>query len=501
MKLIKKIINWLFSDELPKGKLAAFITKLSVIITSLSIVTGFFFMIMQIYENYRGYRTSEILIGVAPFHVDKPTDVIDEYVMNLIPCNNYLRDIRMPYRFTPYLPREMSYAGVIKSLKNEEIKMAFLSMGLYTAVEKNKLGGGDFDKDYKLIGFVRKNQLRTYYSGIVCKKDTSCPGSADSILSKYFNVPNKTDSCKFIQEKTCDFHGHKKIDTGKVCLILVNDEYSTSGHIVPENWLLDKGVNVRGDVFHHCKNRKEMLELIDKDNQHIGFMSNEDFDRLEDTSKYNFYPIYDMPIPYDAVLVNRKWWYRKGKKVQKQLLDALDSDRIGLTTLGEDNEMEKRVKYFQEYIYSGVVFLTQRSDSVKNDTIKRNTINGDTLILFPNQAMDVYDFYSLDHFCYSDTMGVSYTDTMDVQLFRYEPGRNGNRQQFVAKKTVLGRDSLYIDKDGKYRLKNVKEILKNDTLNRSIRFIPLCPEEWAKKCEKRKSAKAKPKHCKCKKPA
>lgn len=171
--------------------------------------------------------------------------------------------------------------------------------------------------------------------------------------------------------------------------------------------------------------------------------------------------------------------------MQKQLLDALDSDRIGLTVLGEDNEMEKRVKYFQEYIFSGIAYFTKK----------------DTLILFPNQAMDVYDFYSLDHFCYSDTMGVSYTDTMDVQLFRYEPGRNGNRQQFVAKKTVLGRDSLYIDKDGKYRLKNVKEILKNDTLNRSIRFIPLCPEEWVKKCKKIKSAKAKPKYCKCQKPA
>lgn len=307
MEIFKNINNWLFHKELPKDGWGNFLTKCSIIITLLSIVCGFYFMFVQIYENYRGYRTSEILIGVAPFHVDKPTDVIDEYVMNLIPCNNYLRDIRMPYRFTPYLPREMSYAGVIKSLKNEEIKMAFLSMGLYTAVEKNKLGGGDFEKDYKLIGFVRKNQLRAYYSGIVCKKDTLYPKSADSILRKYFNALNKTDSCKFIQQKTCDFHGHKKIDSGKVCLILVNDEYSTSGHIVPENWLLDKGVNVRDSVFHHCKNRKEMLELIKEDNRHIGFMSNEDFDRSKDTSKYNFYPIYDMPIPYDAVLVNRKW--------------------------------------------------------------------------------------------------------------------------------------------------------------------------------------------------
>ncbi len=441
-----------------KKEFPTFISQISIAVTLLGIVFGLLFMVVQIYENRRGFRTSEIRIGVAPFYINGPSDIEDEYVVNLLPSNKYLRNNNLPYRFASSNSEDKTYSGVVRGLKDEKIHMAFLSMGLYAAIKHNKIGDERFNKDYELIGFIRKNNSKVYCSGIVCRKDSI----ADKMIRRRLcgNAILK-DS---ISEK---IHLHVPIqeyfNEGKgISLILGDDEYSTSCHLLPENWLLDNGINARNNgIKHYSKNRGGMLEAVRENNWLVGFMSDEDFKRNKDTANYRFYPITEVPIPYDAIIVNRKWWNRRGTQTQKHLLEALEANnRLGLTRL-DDNNIEEYVDRFLKYIYGGVIY--EDAECCKNII---------TAISIPNSAMDIYKFYDCD----------TIKSPTPVILYKYIPNENCNRQQFTPDIINIGTATLVSDKTGKCLLKN---IYPRNVIKAGTRFIPIQNECQKKSCKKK----------------
>jgi len=281
----------------------------------------------------------DIKVGMAPFQVDNRDDLREKYNGYFSGINEKFNSFSLKYRLAAYVPvsRNRDYDEVLKELETGEINMAFVSQGLYNAVISN-ITTREYDTSkFEIIGYKRMNNKAIYYSQLIWKKD----GYIDKIGINFLS--NIIDSVK----------------------IYFGNKYSTSSHIIPEIYLIEKGMlSVKN---HETKDRENMIKdiLNDEKGMLLGAISNEDFDRLDRNTiaKLNFSKL-NIPIPYDVILVNKKWWKKLGEDKGK-ILNCMEMINGSLSLEKINRTTFVNLNIFKDYLASGIVYKQMDNDKYK----------------------------------------------------------------------------------------------------------------------------------------
>jgi hypothetical protein len=320
-------------------------SRKSLKITIIGFVVGILSLIVGI--TALGYiaelrNIEEIHVAMTPFHVQDKGELKNKYESYLRPVNERLRRKSNTFlsfkRYVLNIVISESYDKVFGELSERgNIQMAFVSHAIFNCnldsidctgfeiiqtMQENK----PVKPSVKLIGFKKVAKQDQYYSCLIWNKKRS---------KKEDDVPNINDSIN----------------------ILLGPDLSVSTHLVPEIYFLRNGRDIRkhdiGDVT--VTSRIKMVDEIIEDNKIIiGALSNEDYDRLspEQREKLYTYKIDDIPIPYDAILVNSDWWRKLGKKGQKIIKNSFKNSKeeyqYSLEMIEEtDTDFQKRCIIFR----------------------------------------------------------------------------------------------------------------------------------------------------------
>ena len=261
---------------------------------------------------------------MTPFHVNDKDDLYERYMWHLMPANAYLKENSLkgskPYKFDIKISDD--YNKVIESLKNGDgIKMAFVSLALY---DLHLLKNDDFFEKVEHIGYERIGGDSGYYSCIVGYRLQGDKNYKDLIHDNSKTLlfgPKESTSThilpKYLYLNDIDIEKDDAIldkiqDYLKT--LLFGPKESTSTHILSKYlYFNDTGTIVKDHtIFNKTYDREEMIRMI-KDTigggKYYCFLSNEDYSRLLANDK-NLLGKVEIPIkiPYDVVLVNKKWW-------------------------------------------------------------------------------------------------------------------------------------------------------------------------------------------------
>lgn len=357
----------------------------------LTLVFGYFSLQM------RDLNVSELKIGYAPYQMNDIYNLEDENLKLLKGANKYLRERGSEFRLYPYITNG-TYTSVLNDLEKKDIHIAFLSQGIYALLKNKKICGHENGlkcncpnaNKFRLIGFKKHGSKAVYKSGILYNSKLNL-GSA-----------KETDIISTIKKQ-------------QTTILLNKDEYSTSSHIYPEVYLLRQGINIKCDpcypdiLKHKNISRSDMPHSIKKDSSKIAFISNEDFSRMkkEDKDSLAFFELSD-PIPYDAVIVNARWWKSIGVKRRKIIQEALNMPPLGFTS---NNCISDTIFYhrYHEFLFSGVIYRKDSIDPIekkmlhiKDPSSQSTKIDSQChrkkkyYIQLPDRKFDIYGLYDID---------------------------------------------------------------------------------------------------------
>ncbi|MCX6307099.1 MAG: hypothetical protein NT040_19205 [Bacteroidetes bacterium] len=379
-----------------------FSISIGVIGLVLAVITHIMFM------SKRDVDVQEIRVGIAPFQITDIADLEDKYLLKLKNSNIFLRDQNSEFRLTPFVPRSGGYEGVIENLKAGNIKIAFVSQALYWMLVYNKLCNLDSCRNITHIGYKKEGSYRVYYSGVLYNK-------------KY------TSSVKMFLDELVDSTVCKSYykDKYRYTFILNDDENSTSTHVFPEVFLLEKGINLRSENKHISLSRTDMKWKIIQDTSTIsfGFISHEDFERIPREERNSLeYRRINFPIPYDAVLVNSDWWNDINPKKKMLIFQALNTNPLGF----DYTNCRKGDSIFRNFLFSGVIY--EKGE------------NNIAYAQIPDKQFDIFGFKK-----YKDA------DTIQVKLVTYIT-ENLNTRSILSLKQIDIDSGKMIYCNGKYNV-------------------------------------------------
>ncbi|NDV58992.1 hypothetical protein [Bacteroides sp. 519] len=354
----------------------------------------------------RNLNVSELMVGYAPYQVSDKETLEDRNLILLKGANNYLRKQRSAYRLYPSIANG-NYVNVLNDLEKKDVHIAFVSQGIYALLKNRKLPDHEnalnnhcFNADkFKEIGYKKHGLKEVYKAGILHNDKINLNDSILFDLKSYLN--------------------QKGIKT----IILNEDSYSTSSSIFPKVFLLERQINPENGDFRFLKeSRKAMIDSVKKNSSTIGFLSNEDFESLKDKDSLKFIEI-PIPVPYDAILVNSKWWTSIGRSNQKIIKEALNEPPLGIVNV---KAQESSIGMYHQYLFSGVIF----EDSIKDRA----------LVQLPEDFLDIYELHKQVDSVYICKFGF---DNIDSNLFSFKP-------PVLIDSTVLKREDnkYYIPKKG-----------------------------------------------------
>lgn len=356
---IEKIFDYF--QRHPKKRFLAFLfTVICGLFTVFSTVLGVYQSVDS--EAKKEIEVKEILVGLAPFHINDIPDLENKHLVLFKNANIFLRERKSEYRLTPYISKR-GYEGVLHDLKEGEIKIASISQCLFARLINDKICGYNWKSgsecclnskktsgtdDFVLIGYKKKGGNRAYKSGFLYHKQNGA--FLDSCIFDKLERMHYSDSIFDISLLFKDIN-----------IILGTEEFSTSSHVLPEVYLLERGINLKLSKRHEKLSRSAMKDAIlkNKNDVIIGFVSDEDYDRIDWKSQKDslcFRPIL-IPIPYDAIVVNKKWWNRIGEKNQKIIEQAIDVDPMGFIP---EHCIDDKYKTFHEYLLSGIIYKVNK---------------------------------------------------------------------------------------------------------------------------------------------
>lgn len=404
----------------------------SFILTVIGLFLTLFFGYLSM--QARALNVSEIKVGHAPYQMNDRVALEDMNLASLRGVNDHLRRIGSEYRLNPSVVEDR-YESVLNRLARKDIHVAFLSQGIYGLLINDKIEGHKhkMGHKYQTIGFMKRAGRAVYKAGVLYNR---------KLEEKVGKCTRKdggkmwTSGDELIDSIRCD-------SLRKYTFLLNQDECSTSSHIFPEVFLLEKGINLKIDppasLFWKHKNvrRTEMASMVRGDTFCIAFISNEDFERLPDKERkcLNFLEL-SSPIPYDAIVVNAQWWKGVSRKKRKQIMEALDVSPMGFVPANSLKEREQRREY-HGYLFSGVVY------GVKEEEMK-------FYVQLPDREFDIKNLYE-------------HQDSVDVYAYYFENAPSN--AHFTIRKDKLcrvkleketGKSSYYLHGDS-VLLKHYKE--------------------------------------------
>lgn len=346
----------------------------------LTLVFGYFSL------NTRDLNVSELKVGYAQYQMNDIYNLEDENLKLLKGANKYLREKGSEFRLYPYITNG-TYTSVLNDLEKKDIHMAFLSQGIYALLKNNKICGHENGlkctcpnaNKFRLIGFKKHGSKAVYKSGILYNSKLN------------LGAAKETDIIDTIKKQG-------------ITILLNKDEYSTSSHIYPEVYLLKQGINIKcypcyPDTLKHKNiSRSDMPGSIKKDYSKIAFISNEDFSRMkkEDKDSLAFFELSD-PIPYDAIIVNARWWKSIGKKRRKIIQEALNMPPLGFTS---SNCIADTIFYheYHQFLFSGVIYRKDSIDPIEKKIAPQCPRIKKYYIQLPDRKFDIHGLYNINFF-------------------------------------------------------------------------------------------------------
>ncbi len=303
-------------------------------------------------------KAIHVSVGMTPFHVNDRSDLVGRYQSHLRPINYDLNEsgILNKRNITLEIALADSYEAIIDGLKEDKnIQMAFVSQYLY---HKNMKGKRENDA-LKLIGFKTMDGAHYYKSVVIWNR-----GRFDA----------KVDITTIVE----------KLKSGAGVFYLGPGE-SVSTHIVPELFLAGNGYDAIIDHDDSLKkSRTDIVKLIENNNKGaiiFGALSDEDYMRLDPDLRKKIDTLgIDVDIPYDAVLVNRKWWDREleprfKKRIMKAMSFDNDETKVTMGLVGycgrKDNKFDSLYNVadgFRKYLSAGI-FIDGTRARIPQDTL------------------------------------------------------------------------------------------------------------------------------------
>lgn len=245
------------------------------------------------------------------------------------------------------------YDNILDALKNDRVDLAVVSP--FTYIFYQKLGDHTFSNSLKVVGFKFPNTGgHQYFSGFVFNR--AC---GDTIRQMLRGVDGLVDT---------------NIKDKRMRLILSDEPLSTSGRIIPARWLLERGLDTLVSSADYLPS-KEMLPLLGSDARYFGSLSSNQWDILQKTDpklaeKLEFYPLEEVPIPFDPLMVNRKAWDDKFNRWRDLVTDFFLLRNVDLSKTRQDiilealrgivrpageGEWDSRNRDFINYLFTGIV--------------------------------------------------------------------------------------------------------------------------------------------------
>lgn len=263
--------------------------------TFVSLVVGgisFFIACVSLYFSYNAEDHSKrilnqetIFVGMTPFHVNDKKDLQEKYNWYFRPVNKRFKDQfskgKIPYQVEVAISDD--YIDVLKGVSQDDnIQMAFVSVALYDYCisRKDSLKEiGIFLDSISHIGYKRMGNDSTYRSHIIWNE--------------------KTDSAK---------------------KILLGPKLSISTNLIP-SYYYSKVSSMDIDTSRTYSRTAMIDSILKKESVWCCALSNEDLARIPSDKRAQLRDsiIMDIEIPYDVVLVNKKWYSEKKQDVSNNI--------------------------------------------------------------------------------------------------------------------------------------------------------------------------------------
>jgi len=298
----------------------------------------------------------EVRMAITDFEPEPIANVAGQYEMDYI-----LPAVKNLGNFGEVISIKMEkvgrpYDNILDALKNNRIDLAVVSP--FTYIFYRKIGNPDFVDSLQVIGFKFPNTGgHQYVSGFVFNREGS---------SSIRQMLQKADSSEIAYA-----------EASKIRLVLSEEPLSTSGRIVPARWLLERGLSGLVQRADYLPSR-EMLMLASSDERYFGSLSRDQWETLQKTDptlakKLEFYPLEEVPIPFDPLMVNERVWKNKFETGQHLIVDFFLLRNLDLrktradiilkalrgivlpTDRNKKDEWNERNQSFEDYLFTGIV--------------------------------------------------------------------------------------------------------------------------------------------------
>lgn len=318
------------------------------------------FIALAITEKVKPTRV-EVKLAITDFEPEPRSNVTDMYE------NEYIQPaVQNLGNFADVISIKVEkigkpYDNILDALQNERIDLAVVSP--FTYIFYKKMGDSVFNNSLKVIGFKFPNTGgHHYYSGFVFNKDNGnrireMLQQVDTLVSRAARYPGNTSNFR---------------------LILSDESLSTSGRIVPERWLIERDLAclVKDANFLPAK---EMLPIIAYNEGYFGALSTNQWEIFQKadpelSARLEFYPLEEVPIPFDPLMVKNEVWDKKFTKWYHLIADFFLLRNLDLCKTRQDIILEslrgivKRVDKegeslnwdscnaaFVDYLFTGIV--------------------------------------------------------------------------------------------------------------------------------------------------
>jgi len=250
-----------------------------------------------------------------------------------------------------------SYSDLIKQLNRGDIDIAFVSSYLY--LRSQSLDMIKVDATISGARVIGRSKLY-YHAGFLVPKEFGV-GSLEGLIKKIDSTPNLT-----------------------VTALLSDEETSSSGYIVPQTILLEKGLkNIGYDRYRDVKDLLEQMSRKQPANHlTIGAISDDSWKTLQGSNTgLAFVDIDNLPIPADPILI------RDSKREQ---LIAADFDKV-MAALEDSVERMEEADWlntyaaYKDYVFSGIAtpaennrYEVKWSQAHHDEMVERFAKPGDT---------------------------------------------------------------------------------------------------------------------------
>lgn len=286
-------------------------------------VIGFF-----ITERFIGTRTP--IIGAISDHaITSPSSDIIKYHKNTLidPANKMLGGYGSFLEFDLKVISR-PYGSIFDALDNGIAHFGFVNPYTYIYRYQDAQKNG-----FRLLGLKYTNQGKQYSTGFIYERGSR----AGNFLEKY------GEDLK--NEKIGGASNYQKEPNREIDCVYFWDEYlSTSGHVVPERWLLEQGGNW-AKLAATARSVPPHELIMNTKGRNIAAISKDLWMRIiySDSAlneKYGYFEIPDFPIPFDAVVVKDSMWNEICKNDWHRLIDFLSLRELRFWKYREDFIMD-----------------------------------------------------------------------------------------------------------------------------------------------------------------